>query len=75
MSDSFLYPMSSFCDSDNRLLPQFQLNVKFLSLAIWRSTKMNIQCLAMKSTLAKHPFSYGVHLKKLGLGLPWWSSG
>ena len=42
----------------NWLLPQFQLNIKFLALAIWRSTKMNMQHITMKSTFPKHPFSY-----------------
>ena len=46
----------SFYDSDNWLL----LNITFLSLAIWRWTKMNMQHIAMKSTFSKHPFSYNV---------------
>lgn len=42
MSDSFLYSISSLCDGDHWLRPQLQLNVEFLPLAIWRSTKRDV---------------------------------
>lgn len=61
----------SFSDGrDNWLLPPVQLHVEFLPLAIGRSTKMNLQYIAMKSTLSKHTFSYKVNLKEMGHSFP-----